>query len=134
MSRTGTGFEVKTRGGCFLGKKYSSTFRKSDFHKGSSKVPLGSRRSSSGPGAGAALGFISKVAIYLSPNSVASSDKRERHPQRLMSTCRAKLQAGTNCSSKRPLCSELHPPSRGYSVLPIRCLDSGNVTFEGNCT
>src|SRR5450631_3394006 len=49
MSLTGIGFDSSTRGGSFLGKKNSSTFRNNDFQSDSSNVALGSNRFSSGP-------------------------------------------------------------------------------------
>src|SRR5690348_2794190 len=70
MSLTGTGFEVNTRGGCFLGKNVSWKFWRSECHNPGSK-PFGMSRLSSGS-AGAELcgGFNSKVAIMLPESKV----------------------------------------------------------------
>src|SRR5262245_31550989 len=66
MSLTGMGLEVRTSGGCFLGKKKSSRLRNSDLHSGSSSVVFGRSRLSSG--SAPAGGFTSSVGI-VNPNS-----------------------------------------------------------------
>src|SRR2546422_11612617 len=85
MSLTGTGLEVRTRGGCFLGKKESRRFCNSDFHSGCSQLSLGSKRFSSGPPPAPSL--RSRVAILLSaispyavnPSSFALTPKLDEH-------------------------------------------------------
>src|ERR1017187_4579481 len=73
MSRTGTGFEVSTRGGSFFGKKKSSRLWNNDFQIGSSRVSLRSRRFSSGSGPTTCLsGSVSSSGIF----SRRASDSR----------------------------------------------------------
>src|SRR5208282_1601004 len=58
MSLTGSGFDSSLRGGSFLGKKNSSSWRESDLHRGSSNISWATSRCSSGS-FGGALGLIS---------------------------------------------------------------------------
>src|SRR2546428_2988027 len=85
MSLTGTGLEVRTRGGCFLGKKESRRFCNSDFHSGCSQLSLGSKRFSSGPPPAPSL--RSRVAILepeissytVNPSPFALTPKLDEH-------------------------------------------------------
>src|SRR5579872_4043183 len=81
MSRTGIGFEVRTSGGCFLGKKYSSKLWNRDFHNGCSSEDLSSSRCNSG--SRSTGGVTSTVAISemsLSQSFFGGNNRFPRHP------------------------------------------------------